>query len=202
MALSAGALASLIASNLQAQGAKGSNLQIFSTAVATGIVMSIVGKSFVTVDAGLTPGIGVGIGTGIAGLTSSTMVSTAIGMMSSTGVNAMKLMQAIMDATVSHLGSAASLATADTPVFLGSGTVTPGSITVVASAMGSNIDSQLASSGAKGANRTALANAIAGGICANIISAGTGTVTITGTFTGPTPPGPIPGAGSGTGTIS
>jgi hypothetical protein len=202
MALSPGALASIIQGNLAGVGANGANLGKFCSAVAAGVVMSIVGKPFATTDTGLVIGIGTGIGTGITGLDSSAMKSTAIGMMHSTGANAEKLMTAIMTGVVTHLGAAATLTSADAPVFLGSGSVIVGSITVVASEMGSNIYSQLQSMGAKGANAQELSMAIAGGICTNILSAGTGTVTITGTFTGPTPPGPIPGAGAGTGVIS
>lgn len=202
MALSPSALSSLMYANFQGFGAKGSNLQKFCDAISAGVVMSIVGKSFVTSDVGLVLGVGVGTGTGITGLSSSDMKSIALGLMPTTGKNAANMMQAIMDATVSHLGSAAALATTDAPVFLGSGTVTVGTIAVVASAMSSNIDSQLQAMGANGKNRTILATAIGTGICTNILSSGTGTVTITGTFTGPIPPGPIPGAGAGAGIIS
>jgi hypothetical protein len=65
--------------------------------------------------------------------------------------------------------------------------------------MGSNIDSQLQSAGAMGKNRTILANAIAAGVCAGILSSGTGVVVITGS---PIIPIPIPGSGTGIGIIS
>lgn len=197
MALSSSALASLILSNMQAQGAKGKNLQKFCTAVATGIVESIAGQTFTTMDVGTITGAGTGIGAGITGLSASSMESTAISNMSSTGKNAMPMMQAIMTAVVSHLGSATSLSTIDTPVFLGTGTVVVGSISVSASMMGSNIDSQLQQSGAMGKNRTNLADAIAAGVCSSILSSGTGTVVITGAGV---PTGA--GSGVGTGTIS
>lgn len=202
MPLSPSALAGAIQSNMQAAGAKGSNLQVFCSAIAAGIVMSIVGKPFTTQDTGLVPGIGAGIGTGITGLSSSAMKSTALAAMSSRGENADKMMQAIMDGVVSHLSGSAILISNNTPVFLGSGTVNVGSILVVAPEMGGNISSQLSAVGANGENKTNLAMAIAAGVCSNILSSGTGTVTITGTFTGSVPPGPVPGSGSGVGVIS
>jgi hypothetical protein len=202
MALSASTLASLIQANLAAQGAVGSNLSKFCNAIGKGVVESIVGKAFTTADVGLIPGIGVGTGTGIQGLSSAIMKSTALSLMSSRGVNADKMMQAIMDAVVTHLSSAATLSSTHAPVFSGSGTVVPGSIAVVAAQMSSNIDSELSAQGAVGVNKTNLATAIGTGIANNILSSGTGTVAISGSFTGPTPPGPIPGAGSGAGTIS
>ena len=199
MSLSAGALGNLIFSNMQAFGANGSNLHKFTTAVGTGIVTSIVGKSFVTADAGLVEGFGAGSGTGLTGPQPSAMESIALSLMPTKGKNAEKLMNAIMAATVTHLGSA-SLVSTDAPVFLGAGTIIPGSITVVESEMANNIDSQLLASGAKGKNRTILANAIAAGVARQILSAGTGTLTIAGSpLPGKTP---TPGSGSGSGTIS
>ena len=202
MSLSASTLSSLIQSNLQAYGANGKNLQKFCSAVAAGVVESIVGKSFTTSDVGLVPGNGIGTGTGITGLSSSDMKSVALSLMPTKGSNADHLMQAIMDGVVTHLSSAASLSSTDTPVFSGTGTIEAGSIAVVAEQMSSNINSQLEAVGAEGKNVGVLSQAIGTGICTNILSSGSGTLTITGTFTGPTPPGPIPGAGSGEGVIS
>lgn len=198
MALSPSALASLIQGNLAAQGANGSNLAAFCTGVATGVVMSIVGQSFATSDVGLTPGPGAGMGVGIIGLSASAMSSTALGLMSSQGSNASVLMDAIMNAVVAHLATA-TLVSVDVPVYSGIGMITVGSITVVPSVMGSNIDAQLQAQGAQGANRTNLANAIGTGIATGILSSGTGTLTITGS---PTIPVPVPGTGNGVGTIS
>jgi len=197
MALSAGTLAGLIQSNLESFGANGSNLSKFCNAVASGIVMSIVGKAFVTADAGSVSGSGTGVGVGILGLSASTMESTALSLMSSRGVNASPLMQSIMQAVVSHLSSSASLVSVDSPVFIGTGTIVVGSIAVSASEMSNNIDSQLEAQGAVGSNRTELATDIGTAIVENILSSGTGTLTITGSGGSPSP-----GSGSGTGTIS
>lgn len=198
MALSPSVLASLIQANLAGYGANGSNLGVFCTAVATGIVMSVVGKTFTTIDVGTVPGVGTGTGIGITGLSSSIMKSTALGLMSSQGENAPNLMQAITDAVVAHLSTAATLSSVHTPVFLGTGTIVPGSIAVIPAEMSSNIDSQLQANGAQGENRTQLATAIGTGVAMNILSLGSGIVVITGSPTGI----PVPGAGSGTGTIS
>lgn len=197
MALSPSVLASLIQANLAGYGANGSKLGVFCTAVATGIVMSIVGKTFTTIDVGTVPGVGAGSGVGITGLSSALMKSTALGLMSSQGVNAPKLMQAITDAVVAHL-STATLSSVNAPVFLGTGTIVPGSIAVIPAEMSGNIDSQLQAAGAQGENRTQLATVIGTGVATNILSFGSGTLVITGSPTGI----PVPGAGSGTGTIS
>lgn len=198
MALSAGALASLIQGNLEAQGAIGSNLAKFCTGIANGIVESIVGKSFTTADVGLTPGAGIGTGTGITGLSSSTMQTAALAAMHSRGSNAPKMMSSLMDAVVSHLASSAGLSTVNAPVFQGVGTIVVGSIAVSASEMGGNIASSLASQGGNGSNASELSHAIATGICTGILASGTGSVVIT----GGAPPTPVPGTGAGVGTIS
>jgi hypothetical protein len=106
-------------------------------------------------------------------------------------------MNAIMMAVVTHLGTA-SLSTIDTPVFLGTGTVVIGSITVVEGTMASNILTQMQEQGAHGSNLSNLCTAIATGIASNILSAGTGTLVITGTPSGT----PVPGTGTGVGTIA
>jgi hypothetical protein len=198
MSLSASALGSLIDSNLTGFGANGSNKTIFSNAVAAGIVMSIAGKAFATIDIGTIPGSGIGSGTGLTGMSSSNMASIALGVMPSTGLNAPNLMQAIMNAVVAHLGSSATLTSTHTPVFAGSGTIVVGSIPVTISEMASNIDSQLGLAGAAGSNRTILSTAIATGIVTEILAAATGTVTISGSPSGI----PVGGGGSGSGVIS
>src|SRR5271170_261855 len=132
MALSANVLSGLIQANLEAFGADGYNLTKFCDGVAAGVVMSIVGQTFTTMDVGTIPGNGTGTGTGIVGLSSSAMETVALAAMSSRGVNAPNLMNAIMSAVVTHLGAAASLASVDAPVYLGTGTIVVGSISVVA----------------------------------------------------------------------
>ena len=199
MSLSASVLSGLIKNNLiTTGGANGSNLQKFCDAVAQGIVVSIVGSTFETNDSGLTSNNGIGTGIGIAGLSSSSMTTTALSNMSSTGSNALNLMQSIMDATVQHLSTAASLSSTDSTVYSGTGIIIIGSISVTTSNMYNNINNSLLSSGANGINRENLSHAIATGIVTNILSSGTGTLTITGS---PAPPF-SPSTDVGTGTIS
>lgn len=197
MALSGSVLGSLIDSNLTSAGAVGSNRTIFCNALGNGIVNHIVGSSFTTTDTGTTPGSGTGTGTGIVGLTSSNMVSVAIATMSSTGVNANPLMQAIMDAVVTHLNDA-SLSSTHAPVVIGAGIVDIGSISVTSGGMKSTILTEFSSVGATGSNADNLAEAIATGIVTEILAAGTGNVTIVGS----PPPTPVAGVGTGIGVIS
>jgi hypothetical protein len=198
MALSGSALGSLIDTNLASAGANGSNRTVFCNGVGAGVVMSLVGKSFATSDTGSTTGSGVGSGTGITGLVSSAMTSAALAVMPTTGSNAHPMMTAIMNGVVDHLSSSATLASINTPVYAGVGTIVVGSIPVVISEMAGNIQSQLMSAGANGSNLAILCTAIATGVCTGILSSGTGIVTITGSPVGT----PSPGSGSGTGVIS
>lgn len=194
MALSASVLGGLIDANLATAGAIGSKRTVFANAVADGIVLSIVGKTFVTSDVGSGLG-GTGTGTGIIGLIPANMTSLALATMTSQGTNAAPLMNAIMMATTQHLSTAASLASVDPFVAVGVGTITVGSIAVVQVEMTANILAQLTTAGAIGTNLANLCLAISTGITTNIISTGTGTLVITGI------PG-LPSAGAGTGVIS
>jgi hypothetical protein len=198
MSLSAPTLGSLIDSNLAGYGANGSNRTIFSNAIAAGIVMSISGKSFATLDAGSVPGFGAGSGVGLTGLNPTNMTSTSISIMPSVGVNANNFLMAIMNAVVTHLSSSATLTSTHTPVFAGVGTIVIGSIPVSITEMKNNIDSQLSLAGAVGSNRTVLSNVIATGIVTEILNSATGTVVIVGSPSG-TPSG---GSGAGVGVIS
>ena len=197
MSLSAAALGSLIDTNLSGFGATGYNRTIFSNAVAAGIVMSIIGKSFATLDVGSVAGSGSGSGVGLVGMNPTNMTGIAIGVMPTTGVNANPLMTAIMNAVVTHL-TTATLTSTHAPVFAGTGTVVTGSIPVSIPEMAGNIDSQLGLAGAAGSNRTILSTAIATGIVTEILASATGTVTITGSPSGP----PSGGSGSGSGVIT
>lgn len=198
MALIPSGLSTLIQTNLENQGANGSNLQVFCQAVALGIIESIVGQGFVTNDVGVIPAVGEGIGEGIVGLVGSEMASLALAQMTSVGKNAQPLFQAIMDAVVTYLATAATLTTIDIPVGIGVGTIQIGSITVVPAIMTANIVSALQNAGAKGKNMPNLAMAIATGVCGGISSSGTGTVVIT--IVSGTPA--APGNGQGIGTIT
>ncbi len=198
MSLSVSTLRSLIDTNLANEGATGYNRFIFSEAIANGIIMSIASKTFTTSDTGLVPGTGTGNGTGITSLSSSNMTSTTLALFPTTGVNAERLVRAIMQAVVTHLTTSATLTSSHTPVYSGTGIINIGSITVSTIEMTTNIDNQLFLIGANGYNRTILSSAIATGIVTEIIGFGTGTVIITGTPSGI----PTSGSGSGTGVIN
>jgi hypothetical protein len=198
MSLSPSVLSGLIKTNLISYGASGSNLQKFCDAVASGILSPIIGAQFTTSDTGLTSNNGVGVGTGITNLTASTMASLALADMYRQGTNAPNMMNAIMDATVTHLSTSATLNSTDPTVYSGTGVVVVGSITVTIAEMTSSIDSALLSQEANGNNRTNLSRAIATGIVTNILSSGTGTLTITGSAAPPF----TPGTDTGMGTIS
>jgi hypothetical protein len=200
--LSSSVLGGLIYDQLIADGARGSKVSTFPYAIATGIVNSIVGQTFTSIDTGLITGVGTGLGTGITGLDSSSMASLALNVIyevSNRGVNAPGLMDAIMGPVASHLASAATLSLTDPIVYTGTGTIVIGSFSMTISEMQGNIKQALINDGAN-VNASNLNNfclALATGIVTNIQASGTGTLVITGTG------GPgFPGTNTVTGTIS
>ena len=197
MSLSADALSGLIESNLSAYGKGGVNRKKFCDGLAKGIVMTIVGKPFITQDIGTVAGAGVGNGTGIKGLMYDDMTMLALAIMPSKGVNAKKLYDAINQAVVQHLQSSASLKSTHAPVAIGTGTVMHIS-SILIPEMAQNIDTMLMSQGAKGVNRKIFGLCCATGICTDILKNSTGQVIIIGSPVGI----PAPGAGVGAGVIS
>lgn len=197
MSLSGEVLGDMIEKNLQRYGNGGVNRKKFCLAIATGIVKTIVGKTFVTQDVGTIPGAGQGRGTGIQKLMYDNMTNLALAQMETKGENAKPLMESIMKATVDHLKQSAQLTSVHAPVFLGTGTLMHIS-TVLIPEMTTNIYSQLNGKGATGRNRLPLSKAIATGVCTDILQNSTGTVIIVGSPAGI----PVGGAGVGTGVIS
>lgn len=191
-----------MAGTLGGAGFTGPDLMNLTDACGNGTESHLVGKFFATIDTGLIPGIGMGTGTGLMGIVgamiSATAFAMAAGSFGQSGPNLMDLTDAFGDMVV-FMASQATLMSNHTPVFQGAGIVTPGSIPVVGSGWGSDIEGQAGSF--SGGNWPDLASALGAGGAAGFATA-TGNVTISGTFTGPTPPGPLPGAGSGMGTIS
>ena len=155
MAINAGALGSLIRSNMS--GANGANAGKFANEIAAGIAMSIVGKSFQTIDIGAVPGIGAGTGVGITGMDYNAMTQKTLSVMKSQlkdqsrplGTNAKKTADAIMQATVQHLATA-TLMSVDTPVYAGAGQIVVGSIAVTESEMAQNIFNSISGKGRVG----------------------------------------------------
>lgn len=194
MPLSSITLGSLIDTNLINKRAVGSNRTIFSNAIAKGIVNSIVGSTFTTSDTGTGTG-GTGTGTGITGLNSTVMINNALSTMISTGTNAQPMMDAIMNAVITHLGSA-TLTTVNPAVGNGTGTVNIGTFSTNILNMKTNIQTELENIGAVGVNRSNLSLSIATGIVNELLASGTGTVTISGGVGGGST------SGTGTGTVS
>lgn len=199
MALSVSAWSSSLQAKLAAKGFTGTKTADFALAVATGSVAQIVGKPFATMDVGLTPGSGIGNGTGITGLSvsaiSSLIFSTASGLFGSSGPKLQDLCDAVAEACVEQLGLA-TLTSTHTPVYLGSGTIVVGSIPIIANQMANAI--QAGAPSFIGPQWPNLAQAIAVGQATGILTSGSGSVTIVGAPTGI----PVPGAGAGVGVIS
>lgn len=198
MSLSPDTLASMIENNLP-KDEKGlaKNRKKFCKGLAMGIVMTIVGKPFITQDVGTVAGAGVGNGTGIQTLQYDDMTQIALSMMPTKGENAQKLYNAINKAVVDHLKSSASLKSTHAPVAIGVGTIMHIS-SILAPEMAKNIDDMLKAQGANGENRMVFALCAATGICTDILKNSTGQVIIVGSPVGI----PAPGAGVGAGVIS
>lgn len=181
---------------LQGMGFMGSKLLDFTDAVAQGSVGHVVGKAFVTVDTGTVPGTGAGVGVGLSGFSpiSSAIYAFAVASFGQAGSKLQDLCDAIGQAHNAQLALAALVST-HSPVFVGSGTVVPGSIPVVGTGWGSQV--QAAAPGFVGSQWANFAQAIGKGCAAGYPTA-TGTVVISGSPSGV----PVPGAGSGAGTIS
>jgi hypothetical protein len=191
--------AQVIKTELIAVGAQGSNMIKFCTAVATGIINAVKGKSFQTLDVGTVPGVGMGTGTGILGLMPNDMAQIGLAMAPTmAGSNAMPMMLAVMQATQLYFAMAASLSSTDTPVFLGSGTMITGSLMVSMDDMTSKLKSAFTDQGAKGKNMPIVCMAISAGVTFGLLTMATGALVIVGTPTGT----PVPGGGSGMGKVS
>ena len=188
---------------LSGMSMNGSRLHDFTDAVGNGSQSHVVGKSFDTIDTGLTIGSGSGTGIGITAippsLVASQIYSTAVAAFGQAGSRLNDICQAIASTLVSQM-ALATLTSTHTPVFLGSGIVTPGSIPVVGSGWGSAIQSASSFAGSRWPD---FSHAIGVG-CAAGFDTATGMVTITGAWSGapPLPPGGTPGAGTGSGTLS
>lgn len=182
-------------------GFQGSYLERFTNTIGMASAEAVIGRAFTTLDIGAVPGNGVGTGTGITGLNEATMSSNMYSLsVASFGQEGAKLKDTcdqIAASCIAQLGNA-TLATIDSPVYAGTGTIVTGSITVDPSSWSSLISAQGDSSGFLGAQWPSWAQAIGTGQAMEVIADGTGSVTIVGSPYDP----PGPGTGSGTGTIS
>lgn len=205
MAIVGAAWGSDLMGRLSGIGFNGSKLSILTDVVGNGSALHVIGKPFSTVDVGSIPGIGVGVGVGVSGLSasaiSSDIFSNCVSTFGQSGAKLKDFCDAMAASCVAQM-ALATLTSNHTPVFLGSGTVTVGSIGVVPAGWGSSIAGLGSAAGFVGSQWTNWANAIGKGHANGVKNTGTGTVTIAGSFTGSIPPGPLPGAGSGSGVIS
>jgi hypothetical protein len=203
MPLTGSTLNSILQAKMVAAGHAGASLPGFCNAVAQGTVLSLLGKPFSTIDSGLIPGSGSGVGIGIIGVNPAIIMSTVISVglgMGLAGTSLPAIADAVGSALVAEL-ALATLSSVNLPVFLGVGNIVPGSILAIPAEWAANIQQLGVASGFAGASWPMVCQAIAQGCFAGLATA-TGIVTIAGAFAGPVPPGPLPGAGSGTGTIA
>lgn len=200
MALSGSSLSSSLFASVSARGTPTTELKKLTDAIGNGIVLSLVGKSFVTTDVGTTPGAGKGSGTGlivVPGSIAPLIVTNAVAAFGGSGPDLPLLALDIETATIQTLLSA-SLTSTHTPVFTGSGIINPGSIPVSPNEIGGNIKTQGISQGLVGPDFPGLADAI-GTAVATALALASGSILIT-----PVTPGAptVPGVGVGQGIIS
>lgn len=163
-------------SSLSGQGFNGANLMDFCDAVGNGSALHVVGKTFATVDSG-PPGGGTGSGSGITGIpepvVAASIFSTATGAFGQSGAALQDFCDAVAQALVSQMATATL--NSSHSVSGGTGTIVPGSITVVGPLWGLAIAA--AAPGFAGSQWSNFANAIGVG-CANGMNVAGGTVTI------------------------
>lgn len=181
-------------------GFKGSYLHKFTGVIGNGSAAEVVGKTFTTTDVGTVPGAGTGAGVGIVGISaatiSNTIYSLAVSYFGQAGARLKDTCDQIADSCVAQM-ALATLSSTHTPVYLGTGTIVVGSITVDPGGWSSLITSQGVSNGFKGSQWPNLAEAVGTGQAMGVLSSGTGIVTITGSG-GP----PVGGSGNGFGVMS
>ena len=109
----------------------------------------------------------------------------------------MEISDCVGIAAVSELGLAL-LTSTHTPVVIGNGIITPGSIAVIGPAWGAAIDTVGAGKGFVGTQWPNLAQAMGQGQATHVLAVGTGAVVISGTPIGL----PVPGSGAGIGVVT
>jgi hypothetical protein len=197
MPLVAPLMVTQIAAALVSKGFIGVNTPLLAQALGLGSVLSLVGKPFSTTDTGSGPSAGVGVGVGLQGVSAGALKTLLLTSATSKGLvptpQLQDLFGAYADALVAQL-ALATLTSAHTPVFVGSGTIV-GGITVPAPAWASAIQSQAPTF--VGTNWPVLCS-VFGEASSQAMLTATGTVVIS----GPPPPTPAPAVGQGTGTIT
>lgn len=188
---------------LQGKGFLGSALMDFCTAVGQGSENHVVGQTFDTVDVGSIPSAGPapGSGVGISGFSdadiSNAVFARCVAAFGQAGSKLKDVCDAIGLSCLSQM-ALADLSSLHSPVFLGSGTITPGSLSIDGAGWGGEIDTEGLGLSFNGLHWPDFADAIGQGQADHVQPEGTGTVTIAGAPSGP----PVPGAGTGSGSIS
>ena len=197
MPLVSARLASDINIRLVANGNVGVNTMNFATAVATGVTLTFLGATFTTTDSGQGNLVGVGVGTGLTGISSGSMeqnlLVSYLSIFNRVGPTFEHMASAIAGAVVTEL-KLVSLASNHQPCWSGTGIIDPGSISVTEDELASNIEKSGPLFFGDDWPDTALA--IARGISLEVVKA-SGKLTITGSPP-PVPPGPVPFNGPNT----
>lgn len=192
-------MSNIFSSLLAGRGFRGPRLRDFTDACGLGSQKTIVGKTFNTVDVGSVPGTGVGTGTGLFNIPLSVVANGIISVCAGFGFRG-PLLPAIAQDYASSLvneSGKTTLSSTHSPVFLGTGTVVPGSIPVVDVEWGNNIFSIAQSRGFIGPRWSQFAFALGVGSVRGYKTA-TGTVAIVGSPSGI----PVGGGGTGVGVLS
>lgn len=183
-------------------GWTGSNLKNMSDALSNGTINNMLGAPFQTTDTGTVIGPGVGTGVGLLGVIASVVslaiFNAAVAKFGSAGDDLLDLTDAVAQAFVAEI-ALATLSSTHTPVFLGSGTIVPGSIVVIAAAIVAAIQLEGIGYGFLGDNWPDFAEVV-GEELANSLAIATGNLVITGAAV--IPPPPAPGVGVGAGNMS
>ena len=182
-------------SQFLAKGYTGASLLTFATAIGTGSVNSITGKSFTTADTGTVTGTGSGTGTGLIVSDITSSLFSKFVSKGYVGSQLLNMCSAISTAFVSQCITI-TLTSSHTSVFSGSGSVIASSIPVTKAQWMSNMI--LLAPTFLGPDWIIICDVI-GDVCSNELKSSTGLVTITGSVTIPPP---IPGSGSGSGSLS
>jgi len=199
LALSGSSLSDTLFLLRQSKGNVGENLKDLTDTIGKGTVNSVVGKPFLTIDtgSGVAPGTGTGAGLLlIPGNISSILLLASIASFGGMGEDLPGFCDDVENSVILEM-SKATLSSLHPAVYLGVGSIVPGSIPVTSVEITSQILIEGLSANLLGLLFPSFASALGTGIAAGFLTAG-GQVTISGS----PPPVPTPGAGAGTGVIS
>ena len=200
MALVGPAMAAELLGTLTGAGLIGPSLPFFCSALGLGLVSATVGQTFTTTDTGSGPSAGIGVGVGLTLAPTSAMKAAMLVEGLSKGFVPTPEAEAVYDAIATAYTNQLALATltsTHTPVFLGSGTVVPGSIPITKASASGIVGPLGQGLGMLGDSWLDFSDVVCAGIEVGILAAA-GTVVITGA----PPPTPAPATGSGSGIIS